>query len=253
LAVIDIYVSVSGSRTDSSGLRYYDGVGDGFLISVIGTVTSGSSGYQASEFTSNLPTTNSMVVLTLGALDDVLTTDPTLHPFTFTVRNLSSQTINRGGGYSDTYGPTSFTVSGSVYIVASGSGTDFRYPATGSIVIQAGVTMTPISFTASKATFYAASDTYENTLSVFNNRLTYAEAIYLPHPYSYNPGRVSQITTRLLELRESTIAPGLRFAAMSTNRAVQLSLLRRIDDIISSYRSLYPTIIIDDGEGIPYQ
>ena len=251
--MLDIYVSVSGSRTDSGGTKYYDGVGDGFQISVLGTVTSGSSGNQTSEFTGNSPTTSSRVTLTLNNLDDAYpAVSPTILPFTFTVRNLSSQTIDRGGGYSDTYGPTSFTVSGSVYIAASGS--EYRYPATGSIVIQAGVTMTPISFTASKAAFYAVSDTYENTLSVFNNRLTYAESIYLPQPYSYNPGRVSQITTRLLELRESTITPGLRFAAMSTDRAVHLSLLRRIDDIISSYRSIYPTLTIDDdGEGIPYQ
>jgi hypothetical protein len=241
-----IHVSVSGSRRDSLGNIYYDGVGNNFLLTVRLNSVGGYGGNNTNgTISSSLPPVDFG-----GIFDAGLGIASGSIPLYITA-SYPAQTVTRGGGYSDTYGPTTFYVPGPVYFVPTGS--EWRYPATGSIIVYAGISMSPTAFSSSKDTFYAVSDNYENSLSTFKNKLTYADSITLPQPYAYNPARVENITTRLLELRESTITPGLRFAAMADGRAVQLAILNRINDIISSYSSNYPTLTLDTGEGIPYQ
>lgn len=101
------------------------------------------------------------------------------------------------------------------------------------------------------ATVQTAYDAYLTAKQSYEELLANATTIELNQLETYEPSTPTRIVTRLLEFQTGTLNAAIRYAD-DANLSDQLALLQRIDRSINQYVSYYPTVTINDGEGIPY-
>jgi hypothetical protein len=85
---------------------------------------------------------------------------------------------------------------------------------------------------------------YEEKLKSTNDIILNQKEIYYPQNFTF-------VVTRLLELQEGTIEPGIEFT-MDAKLELQENILRDINRLINRLSELYPDVSIKDGEGQPY-
>ena len=111
---------------------------------------------------------------------------------------------------------------------------------------------TNVSIAERKIVVQNAYDTYLTAKAAYEATLASAETIELEQVEKYEPSNPTYIATRLLEFQAGTLNAAIRYAS-DARLDTQLDYLNRINKFIGYYLQLYPTITIDDGEGIPYQ
>lgn len=109
-----------------------------------------------------------------------------------------------------------------------------------------------VSIADRKIEVQSAYDTYLTVKAAYEATLAGAETIELEQVEKYEPSNPIYIVTRLLEFQAGTLNAAIRYAS-DAQLDTQLDYLKRISKFIDYYLQLYPTITIDDGEGIPYQ
>jgi hypothetical protein len=93
---------------------------------------------------------------------------------------------------------------------------------------------------------------YINSLQDFQNEIASQATLQIPVLNEYNPINITQIITRCLELSVGTVENGLTYTT-EAGLVGPTTRLNKIKTLINQISNLYPTITIDDGEGIPYQ
>jgi hypothetical protein len=93
---------------------------------------------------------------------------------------------------------------------------------------------------------------YINSLEDFQNEIVSQSILQIPVLNEYNPINITQIITRCLELSVGTIENGLTYTT-DAGLVAQTNRLNKIKTLVNQISNLYPTITIEDGEGIPYQ
>ena len=68
----------------------------------------------------------------------------------------------------------------------------------------------------------------------------------------YEPPSWNKAITRLLEFEESTLDAAIRFTK-KTNLTAEFKYLDQIKTAIFQFKNLYPSILIKDGDGVPYK
>tara|TARA_R110002124_G_scaffold284057_1_gene460806 strand:+ start:1124 stop:1918 length:795 start_codon:yes stop_codon:yes gene_type:complete len=68
----------------------------------------------------------------------------------------------------------------------------------------------------------------------------------------YEPPSWNKAITRLLEFEESTLDAAIRFTK-KTNLTAEFKYLDQIKTAIFQFKNLYPSILINDGDGVPYK
>ena len=94
--------------------------------------------------------------------------------------------------------------------------------------------------------------TYINSLEDFQNEIVSQSSLQIPYLNEYNPININQIITRCLELNVGTIENGLAYTT-DAGLVAETNRLNKIKTLVNQISNLYPTITIEDGEGIPYQ
>ena len=93
---------------------------------------------------------------------------------------------------------------------------------------------------------------YINSLEDFQNEIVSQSSLQIPYLNEYNPININQIITRCLELNVGTIENGLAYTT-DAGLVAETNRLNKIKTLVNQISNLYPTITIEDGEGIPYQ
>ena len=93
---------------------------------------------------------------------------------------------------------------------------------------------------------------YNTALAAFNAVTTNNQGVILERNQTYEPQYEFQIVTRLLEYQSGSLGASISYAT-SASLTVDLALLTELNSLINAYTSLYPTVLISAGEGIPYQ
>lgn len=95
---------------------------------------------------------------------------------------------------------------------------------------------------------------YEVQLKNYQSQLIAQSPDLILSTYDYQPNNFTKVITRLLEFQEGTLITSLDFArnADLTQLYSLLGPVNGIDYEINSLSGLYPSIDIEDGEGIPY-
>ena len=68
----------------------------------------------------------------------------------------------------------------------------------------------------------------------------------------YEPPSWNKAITRLLEFEESTLDAAIRFTK-KTNLTAEFKYLDQIKTAIFQFKNLYPSILLKDGDGVPYK
>jgi hypothetical protein len=93
---------------------------------------------------------------------------------------------------------------------------------------------------------------FNNSLQDFQNEIASQATLQIPALNEYNPINITQIITRCLELSVGTIENGLTYTS-EAGLIAETNRLNKIKTLVNQISNLYPTITIEDGEGIPYQ
>jgi hypothetical protein len=93
---------------------------------------------------------------------------------------------------------------------------------------------------------------FNNKLQSFQNEINSQSILQIPVFDEFNPINITQIITRCLELEVGTIENGLYYTT-DAGLSIQTTRLQGIKNRIEQISNLYPTITIEDGEGLPYQ
>jgi hypothetical protein len=93
---------------------------------------------------------------------------------------------------------------------------------------------------------------YINSLQDFQNEIASQATLQIPVLNEYNPINITQVITRCLELSVGTVENGLTYTT-EAGLVGPTTRLNKIKTLINQISNLYPTITIEDGEGIPYQ
>jgi hypothetical protein len=93
---------------------------------------------------------------------------------------------------------------------------------------------------------------FNNSLQDFQNEINSQATLQIPVLNEYNPINITQIITRCLELSVGTIENGLTYTT-EAGLIAETNRLNKIRTLVNQISNLYPTITIEDGEGIPYQ
>ena len=93
---------------------------------------------------------------------------------------------------------------------------------------------------------------YINSLEDFQNEIVSQSILQIPILNEFNPININQIITRCLELSVGTIENGLTYTT-DAGLVAETNRLNKIKTLVNQISNLYPTITIEDGEGIPYQ
>jgi hypothetical protein len=93
---------------------------------------------------------------------------------------------------------------------------------------------------------------FNNSLQDFQNEIVSQSSLQIPYLNEYNPININQIITRCLELNVGTIENGLAYTT-DAGLIAETNRLNKIKTLVNQISNLYPTITIEDGEGIPYQ
>ena len=105
---------------------------------------------------------------------------------------------------------------------------------------------------ASQAKKLDSQRKYINSLEDFQNEIVSQSSLQIPYLNEYNPININQIITRCLELNVGTIENGLAYTT-DAGLVAETNRLNKIKTLVNQISNLYPTITIEDGEGIPYQ
>ncbi len=108
-----------------------------------------------------------------------------------------------------------------------------------------------VSIATKKVEVQNAYDSYLTAKASYEAVIANADTIELEQLETYEPSSPTAIVTRLLEFQTGTLTPAIRYAA-DAQLGTQLDYLNRVNKFITLYTNLYPSISIDDGEGIPY-
>ena len=109
-----------------------------------------------------------------------------------------------------------------------------------------------VSIAIKKVEVQNAYDSYLTAKAAYEATLASAETIELERLETYEPASPTYIVTRLLEFQAGTLEAAIRYAT-DARLGTQLDYLNRINKFVNLYVGLYPTVTINDGEGIPYQ
>jgi hypothetical protein len=109
-----------------------------------------------------------------------------------------------------------------------------------------------VSIATKKVEVQNAYDAYITAKTTYEATLASAETIELEQLEPYEPTSPTYVVTRLLEFRAGTLEAAIRYAT-DAQLGTQLDYLNRINKFVNLYVGLYPTVTIEDGEGIPYQ
>lgn len=93
---------------------------------------------------------------------------------------------------------------------------------------------------------------FNNSLQDFQNEIVSQSTLQIPVLNDYNPINITQIITRCLELSVGTIENALTYTT-DAGLIAETNRLNKIKTLVNQISNLYPTITIEDGEGIPYQ
>ena len=93
---------------------------------------------------------------------------------------------------------------------------------------------------------------FNNSLQDFQNEINSQATLQIPVLNEYNPINITQVITRCLELSVGTVENGLTYTT-EAGLVGPTTRLNKIKTLINQISNLYPTITIEDGEGIPYQ
>jgi hypothetical protein len=95
---------------------------------------------------------------------------------------------------------------------------------------------------------------FEVSLQNYQAQLIAQSAELILSTYDYEPDSFTKVITRLLEFQQGTLVTALDFTrnADLTQLNSLLGSVNGIDYEINSLSGLYPSITIEDGEGIPY-
>lgn len=93
---------------------------------------------------------------------------------------------------------------------------------------------------------------FTKKLESFQNEITSQSILQIPVLNEYNPINITQIVTRCLELEVGTIENALAYTT-DAGLIAETNRLNKIKTLIGQISNLYPSITIEDGEGIPYQ
>jgi len=99
--------------------------------------------------------------------------------------------------------------------------------------------------------YASVSSSYSSALTTFNAVQTDNQGIILEQQQPYEPEYEFQIATRLLEYQSGSLGASISYAT-SASLVTELALLTELNSLINAYASLYPTVLISAGEGIPY-
>ena len=93
---------------------------------------------------------------------------------------------------------------------------------------------------------------FNNSLQDFQNEINSQSTLQIPVLNEYNPINITQVITRCLELSVGTIENALTYTT-DAGLIAETNRLNKIKTLVGQISNLYPTITIEDGEGIPYQ
>lgn len=108
-----------------------------------------------------------------------------------------------------------------------------------------------VSIATKKVEVQTAYDAYITARDAYEAVIANADTIELEQLETYEPASPTYIATRLLEFQTGTLIPAIRYAT-DAQLETHLDYLNRINKFVNLYVGLYPTISINDGEGIPY-
>lgn len=89
-------------------------------------------------------------------------------------------------------------------------------------------------------------------LEDFQSEIVSQAPLQIPVLNEYDPINITQIITRCLELNVGTIENALAYTR-DAGLIAETNRLNKINTLIGQISNLYPTITIEDGEGLPYQ
>jgi hypothetical protein len=98
----------------------------------------------------------------------------------------------------------------------------------------------------------SAQRDFNNKLQSFQNEINSQSILQIPVFDEFNPINFTQIITRCLELEVGTIENGLYYTT-DAGLVTETTRLQGIKNRIEQISNLYPSITIEDGEGLPYQ
>jgi hypothetical protein len=93
---------------------------------------------------------------------------------------------------------------------------------------------------------------YLETLEDFQSEIVSQAPLQIPVLNEYDPINITQIITRCLELDAGTIENALAYTK-DAGLIAETNRLNKIKTLVGQISNLYPTITIEDGEGLPYQ
>jgi hypothetical protein len=93
---------------------------------------------------------------------------------------------------------------------------------------------------------------YLQYLEDFQSEILSQSTLQIPVLNEYDPINITQIITRCLELDAGTIENALAYTK-DAGLIAETNRLNKIKTLVGQISNLYPTITIEDGEGIPYQ
>ena len=99
--------------------------------------------------------------------------------------------------------------------------------------------------------YASTSVSYASASVKFNEVQTGNQGLILEQNQPYEPEYEFQIVTRLLEYQSGSLGASISYAT-SASLTTELALLTELNSLINAYSSLYPTVLISAGEGIPY-
>jgi hypothetical protein len=108
------------------------------------------------------------------------------------------------------------------------------------------------TITSLKAEFKAKELEYNIAKTLYETEIKGTTDIKLENENEYEPPTFKNIITRLLEFKEGTLTPSIKYTSEAKLTDINTKLVT-ISKIISLITKQYPDITIDDGEGIPYQ
>ena len=166
----------------------------------------------------------------------------TRYAYNVTLNSSTTQTIG-----SDVYLPLAYKATAKFTSNGAGGIVDYSLPTD---VIVAKRT-TRVDVEAEKANVQSNYDAYLNTKAIYDSLIANADIINPEQLETYEPAVAENYITRALEFQLGTITPAIRYAT-AAGLAEDLDYLNRINKFINLYAGLYPTITINDGEGMPY-
>ena len=101
-------------------------------------------------------------------------------------------------------------------------------------------------FLESENSYLQAKRVYQENIKILDTSKIFEQL------NDYEPPSWNKAITRLLEFEESTLDAAIRFTK-KTNLTAEFKYLDQIKTAIFQFKNLYPSILIKDGDGVPYK